>query len=93
MRPSHSLFVSANAIRAIVKTMRHPARMLPPTVPATFELPVAHRRRLGGTSKVSGTVRGTVKAALRIGLTFVRVACERRHRLTAAPDRVTEGKS
>jgi len=58
-----------------------------------LELPVAHRRRLGGTSKVSGTVRGTVKAALRIGLTFVRVACERRHRLTAAPDRVTEGKS
>jgi glycosyltransferase involved in cell wall biosynthesis len=43
-----------------------------------LELPVAHRRRLGGASKVSGTVMGTLKAALRIGLTFARVACERR---------------
>jgi len=43
-----------------------------------LELPVGHRRRLGGASKVSGTVMGTVKAALRIGLTFARVACERR---------------
>jgi len=43
-----------------------------------LELPVAHRRRLGGASKVSGTVTGTLKAALRIGLTFARVACERR---------------
>jgi glycosyltransferase involved in cell wall biosynthesis len=42
-----------------------------------LELPVAHRRRLGGTSKVSGTLSGTLKAALRIGLTFARVACER----------------
>jgi glycosyltransferase involved in cell wall biosynthesis len=39
-----------------------------------LEVPVAYRRRLGGESKVSGTVRGTVKAALRIGLTFARVA-------------------
>jgi hypothetical protein len=43
-----------------------------------LELPVAHRRRLGGASKVSGTVGGSLKAALRIGLTFARVACERR---------------
>lgn len=42
-----------------------------------LEVPVAHRRRSGGASKVSGTVTGTVKAALRIGLTFARVACER----------------
>jgi glycosyltransferase involved in cell wall biosynthesis len=42
-----------------------------------LELPVAHRRRLGGTSKVAGTVSGTLKAALRIGLTFARVASER----------------
>ena len=47
-----------------------------------LELPVAHRRRSGGASKVSGTVVGTLKAALRIGLTFVRVACERQHRFT-----------
>jgi glycosyltransferase involved in cell wall biosynthesis len=43
-----------------------------------LEVPVVHRRRLGGVSKVSGTVAGTVKAALRIGLTFARVALERR---------------
>jgi len=47
-----------------------------------LELPVAHRRRSGGASKVSGTVVGTLKAALRIGLTFVRVACERQHRFS-----------
>jgi glycosyltransferase involved in cell wall biosynthesis len=45
-----------------------------------LEVPVAHRRRRGGASKVSGTVVGTVKAALRIGLTFLRVAFERPHR-------------
>jgi glycosyltransferase involved in cell wall biosynthesis len=44
------------------------------------EIPVAHRRRLGGASKVSGTVKGTIKAALRIGLTFARVAAERQSR-------------
>ena len=60
-----------------------------------LEVPVAHRRRLGGASKVSGTVMGTVKAALRIGLTFARVACERQHRghATEAQDRAAEGKS
>jgi glycosyltransferase involved in cell wall biosynthesis len=42
-----------------------------------LELPVAHRRRLGGSSKVAGTLSGTLKAALRIGLTFARVASER----------------
>jgi glycosyltransferase involved in cell wall biosynthesis len=60
-----------------------------------LEVPVAHRRRLGGASKVSGTVMGTVKAALRIGLTVARVACERQHRghATQAQDRAAEGKS
>ena len=47
-----------------------------------LEIPVAHRRRLGGASKVSGTVKGTIKAALRIGLTFARVAIERQDRST-----------
>lgn len=42
-----------------------------------LEVPVAHRRRAGGVSKVSGTVRGTWAAAARIGATFVRVAAER----------------
>jgi glycosyltransferase involved in cell wall biosynthesis len=42
-----------------------------------LEVPVAHRRRRGSASKVSGTFTGTIKAALRIGLTFLRVALER----------------
>jgi len=45
-----------------------------------LELPVAHRRRLGGASKVSGTVTGTVRAGLRIALTFARIALERQPR-------------
>ena len=42
-----------------------------------LEIPVDHRRRAGGTSKVSGTVRGTLGAAGRIVATFARVALER----------------
>lgn len=42
-----------------------------------LEIPVAHRRRRGGASKVSGTVTGTVKAALRLAVTFARIALER----------------
>lgn len=53
-----------------------------------LELPVAHRRRAGGVSKVSGSLRGTVKASWRIALTFIRVALEtRRPRPAAAPAR------
>jgi glycosyltransferase involved in cell wall biosynthesis len=60
-----------------------------------LEVPVAHRRRLGGASKVSGTVMGTVKAALRIGLTFARVAFERQHgsHSTEMRDRAAREKS
>src|SRR5215472_4873046 len=39
-----------------------------------LELPVAHRRRAGGASKVSGNLRGTLKASWRILTTFARVA-------------------
>jgi glycosyltransferase involved in cell wall biosynthesis len=39
-----------------------------------LEIPINHRRRAGGTSKVSGTVRGTFLAAARITLTLARVA-------------------
>ena len=39
-----------------------------------IELPVAHRRRVGGVSKVSGSLSGTLKASGRIALTFLRVA-------------------
>ncbi len=41
-----------------------------------LEVPVAHRRRIGGTSKVAGSVMGTIKASTRIALTFLRVALE-----------------
>ena len=60
-----------------------------------LELPVAHRRRLGGASKVSGTVVGTLKASLRIGLTFARVALERQQRGRSAEvrDRAAEEES
>jgi glycosyltransferase involved in cell wall biosynthesis len=40
------------------------------------EVPVAYRRRLGGESKVAGSLRGSVKAGLKIISTFVRVAME-----------------
>src|SRR5207302_5372297 len=45
-----------------------------------FELPVAHRRRAGGVSKVSGNLRGTVRASWRIFTTFVRIAASGRRR-------------
>ena len=40
------------------------------------EVPVNHRRRAGGESKVSGTLRGTFVAGARIVATLVRVALE-----------------
>lgn len=41
-----------------------------------LEVPVDHRLRAGGTSKVSGSVRGTILAATRITMTLIRVATE-----------------
>jgi len=41
-----------------------------------LEIPVNHRRRAGGESKVSGTLRGTFVAGARIMATLVRVAFE-----------------
>ncbi len=41
-----------------------------------LEIPVDHRRRAGGESKVSGTLRGTFVAGLRIIATLIRVAFE-----------------
>jgi glycosyltransferase involved in cell wall biosynthesis len=49
-----------------------------------MEIPVAHRRRAGGVSKVSGNFTGTVRASWRIGLTFVRIALEARRPVPAA---------
>jgi glycosyltransferase involved in cell wall biosynthesis len=42
-----------------------------------LEVPVNHRRRAGGESKVSGTLRGTFVAGARILTTFFRIAFER----------------
>lgn len=42
-----------------------------------LEVPVDHRRRTGGESKVSGNLRGTVLAGTRIIATLIRVAAER----------------
>ncbi len=41
-----------------------------------LEMPVDNRSRIGGTSKVAGSLRGTLKAGSRIIATFVRVARE-----------------
>jgi glycosyltransferase involved in cell wall biosynthesis len=41
-----------------------------------LEIPVGYRRRLGGESKVAGSLRGSAKAGLKIMSTFVRVAIE-----------------
>src|SRR5262249_46281238 len=39
-----------------------------------LEVPVAHRRRAGGASKVAGSLRGTLRASWNLATTFVRVA-------------------
>ncbi len=43
-----------------------------------LEVPVNHRCRAGGESKVSGTLRGTFVAGTRIIATLLRIAAERR---------------
>src|SRR5947208_2590821 len=53
-----------------------------------LEVPVAHRRRAGGTSKVSGNLRGTMMASGRILATFTRIAAERPER---GPEAVISG--
>ncbi|MCA1567541.1 MAG: glycosyltransferase family 2 protein [Acidobacteria bacterium] len=42
-----------------------------------LEVPVDHRRRAGGESKVSGNLRGTIRAGTRILYTVARIALER----------------
>jgi glycosyltransferase involved in cell wall biosynthesis len=42
-----------------------------------LEIPVNHRRRAGGVSKVSGTLRGTFVAGARILATLLRIALEK----------------
>jgi glycosyltransferase involved in cell wall biosynthesis len=43
-----------------------------------LEVPVPYSRRRGGTSKVAGSLRGTLRAGMRILSTFFRVATEAR---------------
>jgi glycosyltransferase involved in cell wall biosynthesis len=43
-----------------------------------LEIPVNHRRRAGGESKVSGTLRGTFVAGTRIMATLIRIAAEKK---------------
>ena len=45
-----------------------------------LEIPVDYHRRSGGTSKVAGSLSGTIRAGARIIATFVRVALEARRR-------------
>jgi hypothetical protein len=45
-----------------------------------LEVPVPYRRRIGGKSKVAGTLRGSIKAGAKIVSTFARVATERQQR-------------
>ena len=44
-----------------------------------LEVPVDHRRRAGGKSKVSGTLTGTIRAGTRILLTLLRVMTTGKH--------------
>jgi glycosyltransferase involved in cell wall biosynthesis len=46
-----------------------------------LEIPLPYRCRAGGTSKVAGSIRGSVRASWRIVLTFVRVAFSRKRPL------------
>jgi hypothetical protein len=41
-----------------------------------LELPVCHCRRAGGTSKVAGSLRGTIKATWQLTWTMVRIATD-----------------
>ena len=49
-----------------------------------IELPVSHRHRVGGVSKVSGNLSGSLKASGRILLTFLRIALDAPHATRAA---------
>jgi glycosyltransferase involved in cell wall biosynthesis len=49
-----------------------------------LELPVPYHRRIGGHSKVAGSLRGTIRAGLRIVTTFARVAMQQAPNLRKA---------
>src|SRR5262249_41750604 len=41
-----------------------------------LEIPVRHRNRAGGASKVAGSLKGTLKASWQLATTFVRIATQ-----------------
>lgn len=51
-----------------------------------LEIPVPYGHRSGGTSKVAGSLRGTLLAGSRILFTLARVAAERRSPLASQPE-------
>jgi glycosyltransferase involved in cell wall biosynthesis len=57
-----------------------------------LEVPMAHRRRAGGVSKVSGSLKGTIKASWRIAVTFARIALERKAPPPSQPEEEAAGK-
>jgi len=50
-----------------------------------LELQLPYGRRVGGSSKVSGNPAGMIRASIRLLLTFVRVAAERKEPLSGMP--------
>jgi glycosyltransferase involved in cell wall biosynthesis len=53
-----------------------------------LEIPVPYHRRIGGTSKVAGSLRGSIRAGTRIMATFARVSTQsKRERPTALKDK------
>jgi glycosyltransferase involved in cell wall biosynthesis len=61
-----------------------------------LEVPVSYRRRLGGQSKVAGSLSGSVKAGFKIMTTFARVAIEPLRGASATRDRrakISEGRA
>jgi hypothetical protein len=52
-----------------------------------LEIPVPYRQRLGGASKVAGSLSGSIRAGLRIIATFCRVAA------APLPHPIADGRS
>jgi glycosyltransferase involved in cell wall biosynthesis len=57
-----------------------------------LEIPVNHRQRAGGESKVSGTLRGTFVGGARIIGTFIRIAFERHSGLLQSAESQIAGR-
>jgi glycosyltransferase involved in cell wall biosynthesis len=58
-----------------------------------LELPVPYRRRIGGESKVAGSLKGSLVAGYRIVVTFARVALQRTARRECNLTRKIESRS